>query len=94
MRGRACRYALNLWVRLEVIFQDGRIEVDNNWVENGMRPIALGGKNEQHLGIEAAGQRAAGSGCGVGGGELQAQWDLREGISGIGVARTQRDVGA
>ena len=59
MLGRACRYALNLWERLEVIFQDGRIEVDNNWVENGMRPIALGRKNWLHLGSEAAGQRVA-----------------------------------
>ena len=33
---------------------DGRIEVDNNSVENGMRPIALGRKNWLHIGSEAA----------------------------------------
>jgi hypothetical protein len=44
---------------LEVIFGDGRIEVDNNWVENGMRPIALGRKNWLHIGSETAGHRVA-----------------------------------
>ncbi len=53
--GKACQYALNLWSRLELIMAEGRIEVDNNWVENGMRPIALGRKNWLHIGREAAG---------------------------------------
>jgi hypothetical protein len=57
--GKACAYALSLWGRLEVIFGDGRIEVDNNWVENGMRPIALGRKNWLHIGSETAGHRVA-----------------------------------
>lgn len=57
--GRACQYTLNLWARLEVILGDGRIEVDNNWVENGMRPIALGRKNWLHIGSEAAGHHVA-----------------------------------
>jgi hypothetical protein len=38
---------------------DGRIEVDNNWVENGMRPIALGRKNWLHIGSEEAGTHVA-----------------------------------
>ncbi len=57
--GKACQYALKLWSRLEVILADGRIEVDNNWVENGMRPIALGRKNWLHIGSEAAGRDVA-----------------------------------
>ena len=57
--GRACQYALGLWPRLEEIFRDGRIEVDNNWVENGMRAIALGRKNWLHIGSEMAGHRVA-----------------------------------
>ncbi len=57
--GRACQYALNLWSRLEVILSDGRIAVDNNWVENGMCPIAPGRKNWLNLGSEAAGERVA-----------------------------------
>ncbi len=42
-----------------MILGDGRIEVDNNWVENGMRPIALGRKNWLHIGSEAAGHHVA-----------------------------------
>ncbi len=57
--GKACQYALKLWNRLELILADGRIEVDNNWVENGMRPIALGRKNWLHIGSEAAGRDVA-----------------------------------
>ena len=57
--GKACQYALKLWSRLELIMADGRIEVDNNWVENGMRPIALGRKNWLHIGSEAAGRDVA-----------------------------------
>ena len=57
--GKACQYALKLWSRLELILADGRIEVDNNWVENGMRPIALGRKNWLHIGSEAAGRDVA-----------------------------------
>jgi hypothetical protein len=34
---------------------EGRIDVDNNWVENGMRHIVLGRKNWLHIGSEAAG---------------------------------------
>ena len=33
--------------------------MDNNWVENGMRPIALGRKNWLHIGSEAAGRHVA-----------------------------------
>ena len=57
--GRACQYALKLWKQLELIMSDGRIEVDNNWVENGMRPIALGRKNWLHIGSEEAGTHVA-----------------------------------
>ena len=57
--GKACQYALKQWSRLELIMGDGRIEVDNNWVENGMRPIALGRRNWVHIGSEAAGRDVA-----------------------------------
>jgi hypothetical protein len=57
--GRACQYALKLCERLELFISDGRIEVDNNWVENGMRPIALGRKNWLHIGSEEAGTHVA-----------------------------------
>jgi hypothetical protein len=57
--GEACTYALNQWKRLTAFLEDGRIEIDNNWCENGMRPIALGRKNWLHIGSEQAGPRVA-----------------------------------
>ncbi len=39
---QACDYALNQWTRLEVFLQNGEVEIDNNWCEGAMRPLALG----------------------------------------------------
>lgn len=39
--------------------EDGRFPIDNNPVENAVRPIALGRKNWLFAGSELAGQRAA-----------------------------------
>ena len=36
---------LNLYTKLEAIFEDGRIELDNNRIENANRPMAIGRKN-------------------------------------------------
>jgi transposase len=57
--GKACSYALGLWPRLEVFLRDGRVEIDNNWCENGMRPLALGRKNWLHIGSPEAGKKIA-----------------------------------
>jgi transposase len=57
--GKACSYALGLWPRLEVFLRDGRVEIDNNWCENGMRPLALGRKNWLHIGSPEAGKKVA-----------------------------------
>jgi transposase len=57
--GRACAYALGQWTRLETFLSDGRVEVDNNWAENGIRPVVLGRKNFLHVGSEWAGPRLA-----------------------------------
>jgi transposase len=57
--GRACRYALGQWPRLEVFLRDGQVEIDNNLCENGMRPVALGRKNWLLIGSEAAGPKVA-----------------------------------
>jgi transposase len=57
--GKACRYALGQWARLIVFATHGEVEIDNNWCENAMRPIALGRKNWLHLGSEQAGPRVA-----------------------------------
>jgi len=57
--GKACKYALGLWPRLERFLEDGQVELDNNWCENAMRPLALGRKNWMFLGSAAAGPRTA-----------------------------------
>jgi transposase len=57
--GKACRYVLGHWARLIVFATNGEVEIDNNWCENSMRPIALGRKNWLHLGSEEAGPRVA-----------------------------------
>jgi hypothetical protein len=40
--GQAMDYALGQWKTLEVYLADGRVEIDNNLVENAIRPTALG----------------------------------------------------
>jgi transposase len=59
--GRACDYALGLWVRLERYAAEGNgmVEIDNNWAENAMRPLTLGRKNWLHIGSEEAGPKVA-----------------------------------
>jgi len=57
--GKACDYALHQWSRLIAYADDGEVEIDNNWCENAMRPIALGRKNWLHIGSEDAGPRVA-----------------------------------
>lgn len=55
----AIDYSLRRWQALTVFLQDGRVPIDNNWIENQMRPIALGRKNWLFAGSLKAGQRAA-----------------------------------
>jgi transposase len=57
--GRAMDYALGQWPTLEVFLKDGRIEIDNNLVENAIRPTAIGKKNWLFIGDADAGQRSA-----------------------------------
>ncbi|MCP3871393.1 MAG: IS66 family transposase [Gammaproteobacteria bacterium] len=57
--GKAISYALNQWSTLEVYLSDGRIEIDNNLVENAIRPTALGRKNWLFIGRDEAGWRSA-----------------------------------
>ena len=57
--GNAMDYALNQWVTLEVFLNDGRVEIDNNLVENAIRPTAIGKKNWLFIGQAAAGERSA-----------------------------------
>lgn len=57
--GQAIDYALGQWSALEVFLRDGRVEIDNNLVENAIRPTAIGKKNWLFMGEAGAGQRGA-----------------------------------
>lgn len=57
--GQAIRYALNQWPLLVRCLDCGEAELDNNRVENAIRPTALGKKNWLFFGSAEAGQRSA-----------------------------------
>jgi transposase len=59
LMGVAMDYALGQWSTLENYLSDGRVEIDNNLVENAIRPTALGKKNWLFVGEADAGERAA-----------------------------------
>ena len=43
--GKAIHYTLGLWPRLITYLEDGHLEIDNNLVENAIRPFVIGRKN-------------------------------------------------
>jgi len=57
--GQAISYTLKLWDGLVVFLSDGRVEMDNNAVENTIRPIALLRKNALFAGSEIGGRNWA-----------------------------------
>ncbi|MCF8377913.1 MAG: IS66 family transposase, partial [Bacteroidales bacterium] len=57
--GKAIAYTLKLWPRLIRYTQQGRFHIDNNLVENSIRPVALGRKNYLFAGSHDAAQNAA-----------------------------------
>jgi transposase len=57
--GVAIDYALGQWATLEMYLRHGQVEIDNNLVENAIRPTALGKKNWLFVGEAQAGERAA-----------------------------------
>jgi len=57
--GNALGYALSLWERLIRYIEDGRYEIDNNWVENAIRPVAIGRKNYLFAGSHDGARQAA-----------------------------------
>ena len=57
--GKAMAYALTRWDKLCTYAQNGTLEIDNNPVENAIRPVALGRKNYLFAGSHQAAQRAA-----------------------------------
>jgi transposase len=57
--GKAISYSLTRWDKLMIYASDGRLEIDNNLVENSIRPIAIGRKNYLFAGSHDAARRAA-----------------------------------
>lgn len=57
--GKAIAYTLGLWEELAVYVQDGRLLIDNNSIENAVRPMAIGRKNYLFAGSQAGAERAA-----------------------------------
>ena len=57
--GMALQYTLARWDKLNVYTQDGNLRIDNNLVENSIRPVAIGRKNYLFAGNHEAAQRSA-----------------------------------
>lgn len=56
---KAIDYSLKRWSALTRYLDDGRYPIDNNRIENAIRPVALRRKNWLFVGSESAGRRAA-----------------------------------
>ena len=56
---KAIDYSLKRWDALTTFLDDPHTPIDNNWVENQIRPIAVGRKNWLFVGSVRAGQRNA-----------------------------------
>ncbi|PNE58863.1 IS66 family transposase [Paraburkholderia fungorum] len=56
---KALDYSLKGWEALTRYLDDGHVPIDNNWVENQIRPWAIGRANWSFAGSLRAGQRAA-----------------------------------
>lgn len=57
--GKAIAYTANIWKKLKAYIDDGKYEIDNNLIENAIRPLALGRKNYLFAGSHKAAQHAA-----------------------------------
>lgn len=57
--GKAISYALGNWTDLQVFLFNGAVEIDNNLVENAIRPTKLGAKNWLFIGSEDSGKTSA-----------------------------------
>jgi len=57
--GEAISYAINQWPTLVRYVEDGQLEIDNNLIENAIRPTAIGKKNFLFIGHPEAGWYSA-----------------------------------
>ncbi len=56
---KAIDYSLRRWDALTHYLDNGAVPIDNNWVENRIRPVAIGRANWLFAGSLRAGKRAA-----------------------------------
>jgi len=56
--GKALAYSIERWYKLSIYTTDGRLNIDNNPVENSIRPVALGRKNYLFAGSHEAAKRS------------------------------------
>lgn len=57
--GKALGYSIERWNELMTYTTDGKLNIDNNPVENSIRPVAIGRKNYLFAGSHEAAQRSA-----------------------------------
>src|SRR5580698_1170394 len=57
--GKALAYSIERWEQLMIYATDGKLNIDNNPVENCIRPVAIGRKNYLFAGSHEAAQRSA-----------------------------------
>jgi transposase len=57
--GKAINYSVERWDKLMLYTTNGRFEIDNNLIENQIRPVAIGRKNYLFAGSHQAAQRHA-----------------------------------
>ena len=57
--GKALAYSIERWERLSVYTSNGMLNIDNNPVENSIRPVAVGRRNYLFCGSHEAAQRSA-----------------------------------
>ena len=56
---KAFRYGLNRWPSFTLFLDDGRVAIDNNAAERGMRPIGVGRRNWLFAGSDTGGETLA-----------------------------------
>jgi transposase len=57
--GKALGYSISRWRELMLYATDGKLNIDNNPVENQVRPVAIGRKNYLFAGSHEAAKRSA-----------------------------------
>ena len=57
--GKALTYTINQWHKIQTIVNNGSLELDNNLIENSIRPLALGRKNYLFAGSHSGAKRIA-----------------------------------